>query len=172
MPAASTKGNASADVSTAAVEDTGLSDTGPIDFTTESINFDDISTSFQPKADGFYPAMIEDAEVRYSAAGNAYIALTWVYEDESGKIWSNLPWTAKSLWRTKKDCAAMGIELGGPQTPQSVASLVQNARAVLQVITEDYTNKAGEPAQRNSVAAVLSTDAPTDGATAGKTGGW
>jgi hypothetical protein len=141
----------------------------------DSLDFTNIATSFQPKEPGDYPAIITAAEPRIAQqSGNPMIVVEFSFTGEAtGKIWQNYVLIPNSLWRLKKDALTIGCDpelFGGVASKEQIISELINRPCVLTLDIENYTTRDGEEASRNVIKRVSAPDAL--GARKSKKGGF
>jgi len=123
------------------------------------INFDEVETGgggFAPIPDGNYLVKIESIHSgRQTRAGDEMWGLELVVTDgdyQGRKIFDNLVFSQKALWRVKMTCSRFGVPLTGEVEIADIIPRLQGRKAWADVFSEEYNGKTNNRVRDYSVA--------------------
>lgn len=123
------------------------------------INFDEVdsgSGGFQPIPDGNYLVRIESIHSgRQTSKGDEMWGLELVVTDgdyQGRKIFDNLVFSEKALWRVKMVCSRFGVPLTGEVEIADIIPLLQGRQAWADVFTDEYNGKKSNKVRDYAVA--------------------
>ena len=157
---------ADADTDAVVTADTPVSLNGadadtPVDFGQQVVDFEGVSTEYEPCEKGIYTARCTDAQIRVGQqSGAPYINVEWTLLQEpyeNRKVWHSASLLPQALWRLKGDMVKMGVDpkkLGGKLTVEEICYELNGREADLSLDVESYIGNDGQPKKRNKVAAV------------------
>jgi len=132
-----------------------------------SVDFTGVKTEFEPMAEGYYPAVLEEWEAGNAKSGKKgpKVDLTWEVSEgpeEGRKLFRTFSLDRKALWAFKQALVRMGVDqesLEGPVDLDDIMSEVVGAACVLLVGQHEY-----DGTMRNNVKSVWPEDfVPSDG---------